>query len=217
MAELPIMFSGPMVRAILDGRKTVTRRLVKPLGAVELSDRHLRGVHAYHDGDLRAVFDHADDEPIGVRSPYGKPGDQLWVRETWGLWRSGRGSWLTESVVGVHRGVLDTWTVAFRADGEADGARWRPSIHMPRWASRITLDVVAVSVERLHDITEEDAAREGVEPMDGLWANYMCPPEPAPLTSDAIGSFASLWEHINGAGSWAANPWVWRVEFRRTK
>ena len=144
--ERPIIFSGPMIRAILEGRKTQTRRIVKP-------------------------------NCLSKLSPYGRTGDRLWVRETWGHNPEGPG-------------------YVYRSDGDFDmkfhGDRWRPSIHMPRWASRITLEVTGVRVERLQDINEEDALAEGVEH-----------------------AFRSLWESINGPGSWDANPWVWVVEFRR--
>lgn len=146
-----------------------------------------------------------------IRCPYGQPGDRLWVRETW------------QSVpFGPHRdwpGCPDlrpqkpsewnrTAVVIWRADGEMPGPEiWSPSIHMPRWASRITLEITGVRVERLQDISEEDAAAEGVEP------GYM----PNSLGSTTCAGyrpmFARVWRDINGPDSWAANPWVWVIEF----
>lgn len=174
MKERPILFSGPMVRAILEGRKTQTRRVVKPQPA------HIAGI-----GTVLNI-----DTITGKACPYGKPGDRLWVRETWdGVRLDGGGA-----------------LVSYRADGDkpvTDDGRWHPSIHMPRWASRITLEVVSVRVERLQEISEEDAMAEGV----ALAENYRGP----------VAHFASLWEQINGLGSWNANPWVWVVEFRRVQ
>ena len=192
MTERPILFSGPMVRAILEGRKTQTRRVVKPQPELQLkSARWMRCADEQH-----ALFTQHDGELCGQmastrKCPYGKPGDRLWVRETWAhrRWMLGDAS--------------PSPTTVYRADGEdLKGCdRWRPSIHMPRWASRITLEVVGVRVERLQDISEEDAKAEGIEWVIGYRSRI-------PL-------FSALWERINGPGSWDANPWVWVVEFRR--
>ena len=176
MKERPILFSGPMVRAILDGRKTMTRRVVKPQSLI--------------------ISGHP---PRSIRQcPYGAPGDRLWVRETF--------AHLTHNDTGEGEGYI------YRADGWDDDVKWKPSIFMPRWASRITLEITDVRVERLQDITNGDAITEGVwtispnkgrDYMDG--GSTICP----------CGLFRSLWEKINGRESWDNNPWVWVIEFRK--
>ena len=203
MKERPILFTGEMVRAILDGRKTQTRRLVKPQPH---EGSKLWGM-IQHDGEPRALF-WCEGQP----SNYGTPlpmhvGDRLWVRETW--------SW--SGVAAHHQMVL------WRADREySDEERrrwiWRPSIHMPRWASRIDLEITAVRVDRVQDITEEDAKAEGVE--SGIWERE------AQLLAGATDAddedivsfrdgFGFLWQSIYA--NWDANPWVWVYEFRRIK
>lgn len=185
--ERPILFSGPMVTAILAGTKTMTRRVWK-------DDRWPcvdRAYAATHPGAVSHLC------------PYGIPGDRLWIRETFAL-----------SVPGCERGV------SYRADhrdprgdGPAHPMKWRPSIHMPRWASRLTLEVTAVRVERLHDISEADILAEGVTvplaaKMTGIpWSSL-------PTLHDA---WREGWKHINGAASWDANPWVWVVGFKTAK
>jgi hypothetical protein len=172
VVERPILFSGSMVRAILAGTKTVTRRIVR-------APKSMR--------DLASL-----------RCPYGAPGDRLWVRETW----------QTET----HPDDRDAAKVSYRADGEVhcEGDRWtwRPSIHMPRWASRITLNVVSTRMERLHSITEEDAIAEGVDAVSVADV-------PRNGTLSRVADFAQLWQMINGKRApWASNPPVWRVEFK---
>lgn len=173
MKERPILFSGEMVRAILDGRKTQTRRVIKPQGEP----------YTIEDVDV-------------LKCPYGIPGDRLWVRETFADLRG--------------MGFGHKW--AYRADtpegSESDririgyGVRWKPSIHMPRWASRITLEITDIRVERVQDITYIDAKAEGVEYEKG----YTDPRE----------AFATLWNSINAKRDygWAMNPWVWIIEFK---
>jgi hypothetical protein len=195
MKERPILFSAPMVRAILDGSKTQTRRIVKP-----------EHVSAYHDG-VPALF---------KRFPYGKPGDRLWVRERHAIWTRPE-----TQIYGFHfpeeRGVY------YWADQGAmqQVGRWRPSIHMPRWASRITLEVTGVRVERLQDISEEDAIAEGVgHELDEAYnaAEHAqiggCPLQAG---TPAQHAYAVLWESINGPGSWDKNPWVWCVNLMAIK
>ena len=198
MKERPILFSAPMVRAILSGRKTQTRRLMKPQP---------------HAGVRRSVFVRSgleDGHGRELRCPHGAPGTRLWVREQFSY--------------SYGTGVEDRSPCWYWADGQPDYGDWArpaPSIRMPRWASRITLEVTGVRVERLQEISYADAMAEGVEHWvigDG-WREYGLPPsvEAAgthPLRS-ARDSFASLWESINGPGSWKANPWVWVIEFRR--
>lgn len=182
MKERPILFSGPMVRALLAGTKTQTRRIVKA------RDLEWMDVHQ----GLREP-DNAE------RCPYGQPGNRLWVRETW-----------HDASSALHSCVL------YRADGdELYGGKWCPSIHMPRWASRITLEVTGVRVDRLQDINEADARAEGIT--DGGCLNCG-EPEPCNCAApqpDARDAFVHLWMSINGPDSWAANPWVWVIEFRR--
>ncbi|HFQ7428304.1 TPA: hypothetical protein ACHSVW_005957 [Pseudomonas aeruginosa] len=200
MKERPILFSGPMVRAILEGRKTVTRRVMKPqpdfLGSMVDPNTPFKTL----DAGLHAR----------ITCPYGKPGDRLWVRESFAECYDYcdhpemPGAPTEHFHLGWH----------YRADGEPkreelDGflSHWKPSIHMPRWASRILLEITAVRVERLQDITEDQAIAEGIDthPM-GFYGNGCI---------TAGGAFLELWESINGDGRWAANPWVWVVEFKR--
>ncbi|EPO7863153.1 TPA: hypothetical protein ACVGMO_001172 [Pseudomonas aeruginosa] len=222
MKERPILFTGPMVRAILEGRKTVTRRVVKPppdfLGSMVDPNTPFKTL----DAGLHAR----------ITCPYGEPGDRLWVRETWtDVNMCGAPALAYRADEDIRDlmeepGFLDD-RGAFNYDdprvkpypfacwyAELDQARWRPSIHMPRWASRILLEITAVRVERLQDISEEQALAEGVrgEPCDharqacadiGCWGDT------------AKGAFGFLWESLNGEGSWVANPWVWVVEFKR--
>ncbi|EOD8981809.1 TPA: hypothetical protein NHP39_004675 [Pseudomonas aeruginosa] len=220
--ERPILFNDQMVRAILEGRKTVTRRVVKPqpdfLGSMVDPNTPFKTL----DAGLHAR----------ITCPYGEPGDRLWVRETWtDVNMCGAPALAYRADEDIRDlmeepGFLDD-RGAFNYDdprvkpypfacwyAELDQARWRPSIHMPRWASRILLELTAVRVERLQDISEEQALAEGVhgEPCDharqacadiGCWGDT------------AKGAFGFLWESLNGEGSWAANPWVWVIEFKR--
>lgn len=222
MKEIPILFSAPMVRAILDGRKTQTRRVVKLVGADTLEEREDGSLWPYSstwaDGDERGPW---------LACPYGEPGDRLWVRETWQAWKqvsieSDEWDPITREVRSGEdwalwvelRGKPDK--IEYRATSESVGP-WTPSIHMPRWASRITLEVVSVRVERLQEISNEDAKAEGVRAFEhdgaGVYEDYEL--GDGTWCNDARGSFATLWRSINGPESWAANPWVWRVEFKR--
>ena len=194
--EFPILFSAPMVRAILDGRKTQTRRVVKPQPNV---------VHAiYNDASIATnlLFRKCDQR---IHCPYGQPGNRLWVRETWAR-DDEDGAVMFRADCGLG-GDADDWQ-----RGINDGApryRWRPSIHLPRWASRILLEVIAVRVERLQDISEADALTEGV--------TFSVPVKPSRAERMARDAYAELWESINGTGSWDANPWVWVIEFKRVQ
>ena len=209
-----------MVRAILAGQKTQTRRAVKPAGADHLFQ--FRGK-----SELRGA-----DEPTGewawcgspgvvskhIRCPYGQPGDRLWVRETWNPDPPCDGTWGYTAWAGCKNGQIAGVPERFRHPAFCNYAanwlhgpiHWTPSIHMPRWASRITLEITSVRVERLCAISEADAQAEG------------CALECMTPTGDDGGSaihgpggFSALWSSINGAESWDANPWVWVVEFRR--
>lgn len=235
MKERPILFSAPMVRAILAGTKTVTRRVVKPQPEpfVESARRHAqRHAEPYIDSycsepktpsnprgmSTTWCWWTTDDRqgPGGLRCPYGAPGDRLWVRETWGLHGYGDYTyWHRDSVRGrTEDDLRGSWEVAYAADALSPYDHWRPSIYMPRWASRITLEVVDVRVERLHEITEGDARREGAE--KGFTAEEAVDRAAGwPRAASHRAGFRALWESINGAGSWASNPWVWRIAFRR--
>jgi hypothetical protein len=185
--ERPILFSGPMVRAILDGRKTQTRRVVKglpyaPLAFAEFTAADPSGFWG---------FGHANNPIHCIHCPYGETGDRLWVRETHCKYGGGF----------IYRADYGNLTPI--SDGV--GGPWKPSIHMPRVASRITLEIVSVRVERLQDISEADAMAEGVECCSG-WIGHAGEPRRI---------FCDLWKSINGPESWAANPWVWVIEFRR--
>ena len=204
MKERPILFSAPMVRAILEGRKTQTRRAVRKQFSADAEPAEVAATSpegwqiSGHSGlwwdDAGACIDDA------IRCPYGKPGDRLWVRETWAY--------------GVHAIAAERdedGPFVYRADGTDQGrlcARWRPSIHMPRSASRILLEITAVRVERLKDITWSDAAKEGIHVPRR--ARDRVDPE-----IGCVAQFRMLWEQINGSGSWDTNPWVWVVEFKR--
>ena len=204
MKERPILFSGEMVRAILDDRKTMTRRVVKPPFEI-----HANGFITRRRGNERLC-------PYAC--PYGKPGDRLWVRETW--------TYDNKEYVQTYkdepwRGMPDIGTaeVYYRATERTPDAfpRWRPSIFMPRWASRITLEIANVRVERLNDISEEDAKREGVESNFDEGVVYYGPLNKG--HADARIAFSWLWDSINAKRgySWKSNPWVWVVEFERIK
>lgn len=190
MKERPILFSAPMVRAILGGRKTQTRRIVNARVAPWLLD-------PAHGWDDAYVLDPGNE--LLARCPYGAPGGRLWVRETWAR-LTGNGHRI------VYRADGDDPRLGWDDDPSTRRPRmtWTPSIHMPRWASRITLEVTDVRVERLQAITEEDAVAEGVaRHVEGA-------------TRGARTAFASLWDSLNGERTpWSTNPWVWVVGFRR--
>lgn len=219
MKERPILFSGPMVRALLDGGKTQTRRLLKPLPfsvAEVASGNHLFDYRADL-GDYERVLPMVD---LLKRCPYGQPGDRLWVRETftegWPLRSDGIVDEFDED---GNQKPKQPYYRASNPDLEwCEGGDdcpapvpWRPSIHMPRAISRITLEVMGVRVERLQDISEADAMAEGSR----SWALEQYTPVKDIPAGETRLIFRQLWEQINGPGSWAANPWVWVVEFRR--
>ncbi|WP_369949480.1 hypothetical protein [Serratia marcescens] len=196
MKERPVIFNGEMVRAILDGRKTQTRRSLnwKRQPYIEMAERD--------DGSL---WPWAEDGERGgdiwFSCPFGEVGDRLWVRETFGDCGN---------------------RLVYRADTE-DGAasqvkRWVPSIHMPREACRILLEITAVRVERLNDISEEDAEAEGID-MEALYDSqdcYDCIADHNMTGRPTVkGAFKYLWESIYGVDSWSANPWVWVIKFKQ--
>lgn len=192
--ERPILFSTEMVQAILEGRKTQTRRIVKDKLLQENKNK-------YHEEDfLLATM---------KGCPYGKPGDVLWVRETFCS--------------------IEQETGGFRYEYKADGyvplfevEKFKPSIHMPKAAARIWLEITDVRVERLHQINSMDAVAEGIEVVDRVTPNLTfyrrysgCAHFPNGTTDYAPYSFQTLWQTINGLDSWNANPWVWVLEFKR--
>lgn len=234
MKERPLIFNGEMVRAILDGRKTQTRRVI--------SDRHLHLLDvASQVGEcypLESGIDHANSQSYyREHCPFGQVGDRLWVRETWS----------DVNLEGIP-------AVAYRADGDVfspmddesfldeDGAFnyedhrvtkyhfaawysdliegiegvWRPSIHMPRWASRITLEINAVRVERLNSISDVEAMREGIQNLTTCsHADFGIPG--VVNAQHPVRAFQLLWESIYGVDGWEANPWVWVIEFKRVE
>lgn len=202
--EHGILFSAPMVRAILDGSKTQTRRALRlPTGSegLNLTLREVCEYPADQGGGLRAIFD-TNEEPFSVRCPYGRVGDRLWVRETWAPHPDEDGA--------VYRATDPGW------DDNGTGLKWRPSIHMPRWASRITLEIAAVRVQRLHDISEADIRAEGVTP-EAVKELCGLPDEIHPEVLSPIDQWRWGWEGINRVGSWDANPWLWCLSFRRVQ
>jgi hypothetical protein len=202
MKERPILFSTEMVNAILEGRKTMTRRFVKP----QLDENlHLNR-------DYIAEY----DEGVLVKCPYGQPGDRLWVRESFCLSQpKDPETYYFRYKCGIH--PYSENPASEKYDFSSPD-KWKPSIHMPREASRILLEVVSVRVERLKDITEEDALNEGVESYFSEMfqdTRFKCYSIKDNYWRCAKSSFKSLWVKINGNGSWKINPWVWVVEFRR--
>lgn len=218
MKERPILFSAPMVRAILEGRKMQTRRIISDRTQRLLSVAAQVG-ECYELGSTYPIL--AGDQAYYRQfSPYGQPSDRLWVREAWQYYdwtedgepcirfaADNATSYPEVSEEWADR-VVDVWEVLSREenysiDNRARDRRWRPSIHIPRWASRILLEVASVRVERLQDISEADAAAEGT-PWDDRAGNCR-------------EAYRLLWNQINGRHAWDANPWVWVIEFRRVQ
>ena len=206
----PILFSGPMVRAILSGNKTQTRRVinrVNGLGSVTCFGGSETDGYDFALRDRRDMWNEFREDELLNLCPYGVPGDELWVRETWRP--------LCEFDPSPETGAAywaDSHAGLERRNGDA---KWRPSIHMPRWASRITLTVKAVRVERLQDISEADAIAEGVELTQQSQGLYYKHPSDQRMTAVASLAFQWLWESINGPDSRDANPWVWVLDFER--
>ncbi|HDL7023603.1 TPA: morphogenetic protein [Yersinia enterocolitica] len=201
MNEKPILFNAEMVQAILSGRKTQTRRIMRDQPEV-IPPEDECGVPGYWI-PYNAGKTMVRNEMMTIACPLGNPGDQLWVRETWARYNIDQAS----------------HDMAYRATTPADWPKdglWRPSIHMPRWASRINLLITGVRVERLNDISEQDAISEGLEcyvddgvPYYGPFNNGDCRP-------DVV--FRGLWDSIYGqkeGENWQANPWVWVINFER--
>jgi hypothetical protein len=204
MKERPILFSGPMVRALLAGTKMQTRRVVKMKPHQQIEQRE--------DGtDWPWMFnDGSGPEDHWLPCPYGQPGDRLWVREAWAAPHT------FDHI--PPRMIPAESNFHYLADEGKGGLIGRPSIHMPRCASRILLEIFSVRVERLNDISEADARAEGIKqarfPLDYLWnADY--PDRGCGSGGGPVNAYKSLWNEINGTGSWTANPWVWVIEFKR--
>jgi hypothetical protein len=201
-----------MVRALLDGNKTQTRRIVKGIPAYTSLHTYYG---AYTDGRIGSAPRQAIAHSLGwfvqaandlwpcndkdrIRCPYGQPGEALWVKETF-----------AHHVQAIGAKSDEDGPFVYAADGEVAkqyrlGDKWKPSIFMARWASRILLEITAVRVERLQDISDADSLAEGIYPTStGLY-----PGSPR-------AAYSMLWESINGAGSWYANPWVWVIEFKK--
>ena len=207
MRERPILFSAPMVRAILDGRKTQNRRFVKIPSIVrsEDGDNDLTSIdwcpnHESGPSWCAWMTEYPEEGSVPLKCPYGIPGDRLWVREAFSY---EEGDEIPESVLfqASHQHLADELEAK-----QGIIVNWRPSIHMPRWASRITLEIVDVRVEHLQQITEADAEDEGVEPL-------LIPPDGG--SYPYIEGFRELFNSIYGPGAWNSNPWVWVIEFRR--
>jgi hypothetical protein len=184
LKERGILFSGPLVRALLGGTKTQTRRRAKRLERWDQNPAFWR----FNDSDLLT------DSQLLARCPYGVPGDRLWVRETWHPCDGGA-----------------IYAVDYRDKQEAGVERWVSSLFMPRHESRITLEVTEVRVQRLQEISEEDAKAEGVTPAPFCRAGRR-------NGLEHLDSFETLWDQINGAKApWSSNPWLWCVSFKRVE
>ena len=231
MTERPILFNGPMVRAILDGLKTQTRRVIKPQPPEWIREfgftaftpkRAISGRGNYEDSGPAEKF---------FKLPYGVPGDRLWVRETW------RPEELENGQDGIRfcadkgfqnidntKEAADKWLISY--DNKKCLYSWRPSIHMPRWASRINLEITDVRVQKIQDISESDAQAEGIQsftkdqkvfkywPCDPVDGDMKCTWVDLPRSN--IEAFRCLWDSINldrGFG-WDKNPYVWTIDFR---
>lgn len=218
MKERPVIFNSEMVRAILDGRKTQTRRVIANVGPDNCIP--LQKPTKTKDG----IYTHVMDAPGHGLCPFGRVGDRLWVRETFAILGNEDGcpiDWEGNLIKGDEKhaariykascwqepGNYGLWSIPDR-DTQYEGA-WRPSIHMPRWASRILLEITGVRVERLNDISHEDAKAEGC-----CYGRGGGVPDFAVTPAD---HFPTLWASIYGVENWRANPWVWVIEFRRVE
>lgn len=222
MKERPILFSTPMVNAILADLKDITRRTTN----LDMINKSPDDWKVYHIGEhykpekgkaediFWVMFKHLKTgEMLPVKCPYGKAGDILWVRETWG-------KYVVPDCVG---GVIIRYLYKVDYPDGRPGMIWKPSIHMPKEACRLKLKILSIRVERLHDITEEDAIKEGIEEHwvdlttpTMIRRNYLKGPDPTfEMDVSAKKSFETLWASINGQESWDSNPWVWRIEFKK--
>jgi hypothetical protein len=227
MKERPILFSGDMVRAILDGRKTQTRRVVK------LPERLLADGENPVDIDMClnvsghwSAFDRGNNPAKAwemIKCPYGKPGDRLWVRETFCVWmnaiQGSNGYIPPEAVTYPPHVVIDEVKrpIDYRADFPKMFAKWKPSIFMPRSASRISLEIKSIGVERLHHISPKDIQAEGY-PKHVVWQTFVkCYRDKDERYAKLRDLWQEGWNKINGKKyPWESNPWVWVVEFKKT-
>lgn len=216
MRERPILFNGAMVRAILAGQKTQTRRAVT--GVRGDNCLSLKKPTKTRSG----IITHVLDAPGHGLCPFGQPGDRLWVRETWmpGYYHEAdhedgpkvsvihRADNAEATVAAPSYELAEQWEREFSEDGD-EAPPWRPSIHMPRWACRLVLEITDVRVERLHAISEADALAEGIdhEAMNGYAL--------AGMHRSAGFAFRDLW--TSTGGDWDSNPWVWVIEFKRVE
>lgn len=219
MKERPILFSGPMVRALLDGTKTQTRRVVKWRGLEPGINLQFTGLSVERSGSNWVLTSPTrtshEYRSIPQPCPYGKLGDRLWVRETWSQPTTldpGPTFYLADYPACVPAG--------FENVPAADGITWKPSIHMFRNDSRILLEVTDVRVERLQEISEADAIAEGIHPYavyGGKVESWKGAETLECARVSPIDAYRDLWESINGADSWAANPFCWVIEFKVIK
>ncbi|HHW1634989.1 TPA: hypothetical protein ACUT84_003674 [Pseudomonas aeruginosa] len=214
MKERPILFNDRMVRAILEGRKTVTRRVVKPKQAGRITGAAGPGMAAEYLG----IDNDGSDCFSLLQCPYGQPGDRLWVREAWAADAQVDAIAPRDLSQGEPIWYPADFSVRQTGCSMISKGRGRPSIHMPRWASRILLEITAVRVERLQDITEDQAEAEGVERPENItnvdvWDG--AERELFNAMNQPRARFRRLWSDINGSESWDANPWVWVIEFER--
>ncbi|MBQ4924985.1 hypothetical protein FDK33_07375 [Citrobacter werkmanii] len=191
-----MIFNGEMVRAILDGRKTQTRRIMKV--QTDTPEFGLRRIIESSIANEIGMYFWSQEDARGIKArskqfscPFGDVGDRIWVRETF-------------CAVPDHEEPAGCSALLYAADGNGPYGKWTPSIHMPRWASRLTLEITGVRVERLRDLSEDDAKSEGITPPSGGvlpgWEYRI--------------NFRHLWMSIYGADNWEANPWVWVIEFK---
>ena len=200
MKERPILFSAPMVREILEDRKTVTRRVIKPNPQkYEMPDGWGLSWKTKCGGGSEWMIKYC---------PYGFPGDRLWVKETWHCDDYSAAQDIMNIRIGVYYRSSEEHPEIF--------PKWKPSIFMPRWASRITLEITDVKVERLQEISEEDAIKEGAK-LENWNLNYLYGIAIPTEESTHVKGFANLWDSINKKNPWSSNPWVWVISFRRLK
>lgn len=211
MSEIPILFSADMVRAILEGRKTQTRRPVTVCWKGSARVPPYSPYYVEEDGKLFFQDEYGDFHPMERLCPFGQPGDLLWVRETWQAYVLDRDGEVHDPFGKIPKEIPCCVALAWRADAHDQKGPWRPSIHMPRWASRITLRVKSVRIERVQDITDDDAIAEGIVGDEGYRV-------PGPYFGDQLlpgDCYANVWQSIYG--NWTSNPWVWVVEFERVE
>ncbi|WP_411549365.1 hypothetical protein ABDW71_15545 [Klebsiella pneumoniae] len=220
MTERGMIFNAEMVRAILAGRKTQTRRIMKvqpesnQLGLMLITDSTKHSdIGKYHWAESNATGNHVRSKLF--LCPFGAVGDRIWVRETFcpvDDTQYGGGKWVdyraTPKFEASHPAGWDC------APNDAEALKWRPSIHMPRWASRILLEITNVRVERLNAISQADAIAEGAPPSH---PSIDCVSQEYGFPDFSRSWFGQTWQHIYGEESWDANPWVWVIEFKRVE